>query len=85
LDTSSRVTVGPAGLVLVMKPGQILTACAARGLSLEQLRTAAGISRPTMQAALRGRRVRPTTARKLAQALARLPAPEGMAELLEAG
>jgi transcriptional regulator with XRE-family HTH domain len=84
LGTSSRLTVGPAGLVVVMKPGQILTACAARGLSLEQLRAAAGISRPTMQAALRGRRVRPSTALKLAQALARFPVLEEMAELLEA-
>ena len=76
--------VGAAGLVVVVNRHQVLAACAARGLSLERLRLAAGISRPTLQATLRGQRVRPSTAFKLAKALARFPVLEGMAELLEA-
>ena len=43
------------------------------------------ISRPTLQAALRGKRVRPRTAFKLARALARFPVLEEIAQLLEAG
>ncbi len=76
--------VGSGGLVVVMRPGQLIAACAARGLSLERLRLQAGISRPTLQAATRGQRVRPSTALKLAQALARSPVLEELADLLEA-
>ena len=44
-----------------------------------------GISRPTLQAALRGKRVRPRTAFRLAQALSRFPVLEEITRLLEAG
>jgi lambda repressor-like predicted transcriptional regulator len=84
-DRQSGPVIGRAGLVVVLKPEQVLAACAARGLSLERLRLVAGISRPTLQAALRGQRIRPSTALKLAQALARHPVASEMAELLEAG
>jgi len=53
-------------------------------MSLEDLRLAAGLSRPTFQAALRGRRVRPTTLLKLAQALRRHPVLEEASQLLVA-
>jgi transcriptional regulator with XRE-family HTH domain len=76
--------IGRGGLVVVLKRDQVLTACAARGLSLEELRLAAGISRPTLQAALRGKRVRPRTALKLARALNRHPVLEEIGLLLEA-
>jgi hypothetical protein len=77
--------IGAAGLVVVMRSDQILAACVARGMSLEQLRLSARISRPTLQAALRGQRVRPSTALKLAQGLTRFPVLEQLTELLEAG
>src|SRR6266849_3984169 len=79
-----RPVIGRGGLVVVLKRDQVLTACAARGLSLEELRLAAGISRPTLQAALRGKRVRPSTMLKLAQALSRHPVLEELGQLLEA-
>jgi lambda repressor-like predicted transcriptional regulator len=83
-DERLRPVIGRGGLVVVLKRDQILTACAARGLSLEELRLAAGISRPTLQAALRGKRVRPRTALKLARALNRHPVLEEIGLLLEA-
>lgn len=76
--------ISRGGLVVVMNRDRVLAACAARGLSLDELRRAADISRPTMQAALRGKRIRPRTAFKLAQALRREPALDGIDELLEA-
>jgi lambda repressor-like predicted transcriptional regulator len=83
-DERLRPVIGRGGLVVVLKRDQVLTACAARGLSLEELRLAAGISRPTLQAALRGKRVRPRTALKLARALNRHPVLEEIGLLLEA-
>jgi len=83
-DESLRPVIGRGGLVVVLKRDQVLTACAARGLSLEELRLAAGISRPTLQAALRGKRVRPRTVLKLARALNRHPVLEEIGLLLEA-
>jgi lambda repressor-like predicted transcriptional regulator len=83
-DEGLRPVIGRGGLVVVLKRDQVLTACAARGLSLEELRLAAGISRPTLQAALRGKRVRPRTALKLARALNRHPVLEEIGLLLEA-
>jgi len=65
--------VSRGGLVIALKRDQVLLACAVRGMSLEDLRLAAGLSRPTFQAAVRGRRVRPLTLLKLAQALKRRP------------
>jgi hypothetical protein len=53
-------------------------------MSLEDLRLAAGLSRPTLQAALRGKRVRPSTMLKLAQALRRHPVLEEATQLLVA-
>ena len=84
-EHSPRPVIGKAGLVVVMNRQQLLAGCAARGLSLEELRSAAGISRPTLQAALRGKHVRPRTAFKLARALGRYPVLEEIAQLLEAG
>jgi lambda repressor-like predicted transcriptional regulator len=83
-DEGLRPVIGRGGLVVVLKRDQVLTACAARGLSLEELRLAAGISRPTLQAALRGKRVRPRTVLKLARALNRHPVLEEIGLLLEA-
>ena len=83
-DDRLRPVIGRGGLVVVLRSDQVLTACAARGLSLEELRLAAGISRPTLQAALRGKRVRPRTALKLARALSRHPVLEEIGLLLEA-
>lgn len=83
-DERLRPVIGRGGLVVVLKRDQVLAACAARGLSLEELRLAAGISRPTLQAALRGKRVRPRTALKLARALSRHPVLEELGQLLEA-
>jgi transcriptional regulator with XRE-family HTH domain len=83
-DERLRPVIGRGGLVVILKRDQVLTACAARGLSLEELRLAAGISRPTLQAALRGKRVRPRTALKLARALNRHPVLEEIGPLLEA-
>jgi len=65
--------VSRGGLVIALKGDQVLLACAVRGMSLEDLRLAAGLSRPTFQAAVRGKRVRPLTLLKLAQALKRHP------------
>ena len=83
-DERLRPVISRGGLVVVLKRDQVLTACAARGLSLEELRLAAGISRPTLQAALRGKRVRPRTALKLARALSLHPVLEELGQLLEA-
>jgi len=81
-DDPLRPMIGRGGLVVVIKRDQVLAACAARGMSLEQLRLAARLSRPTLQAALRGKRVRPSTLLKLAQALKRNPVLEEASELL---
>ena len=83
-ESSTRPEIGKAGLVVVMNREQVLAGCAARGLSLEELRSAAGISRPTLQAALRGKRVRPRTAFRLAQALSRFPVLAEITQLLDA-
>ncbi len=53
-DDPLRPVIGRGGLVVVIKGDQVLAACAARGMSLEELRLAARLSRPTLQAALRG-------------------------------
>ena len=81
-DDPLRPVIGRGGLVVVIKRDQVLAACAARGMSLEELRLAARLSRPTLQAALRGKRVRPSTLLKLAQALKRNPVLEEASELL---
>ena len=83
-DEPLRPLISRGGLVVAIKRDQVLTACAVRGMSLEDLRLAAGLSRPTFQAALRGRRVRPTTLLKLAQALRRQPVLEEASQLLVA-
>ena len=74
--------VSRGGLVIALKGDQVLLACAVRGMSLEDLRLAAGLSRPTFQAAVRGKRVRPLTLLKLAQALKRHPVLEEASLLL---
>jgi lambda repressor-like predicted transcriptional regulator len=84
-DDPLRPLIGRGGLVVVIKRDQVLAACAARGMSLEDLRRAAGLSRPTLQAALRGKRVRPSTVLKLAQALRRHPVLEETSQLLTGG
>ncbi len=81
-DDPLRPVIGRGGLVVVIKGDQVLAACAARGMSLEELRLDARLSRPTLQAALRGKRVRPSTLLKLAQALRRHPVLEEATELL---
>ena len=81
-DDPLRPLIGRGGLVVIIKRDQVLAACAARGMSLEELRLAARLSRPTLQAALRGKRVRPSTLLKLAQALKRNPVLEEASELL---
>jgi len=81
-DDPLRPLIGRGGLVVVIKGDPVLAACAARGMSLEELRLAARLSRPTLQAALRGKRVRPSTLLKLAQALKRNPVLEEASELL---
>ncbi len=81
-DDPLRPVIGRGGLVVVIKGDQVLAACAARGMSLEKLRLDARLSRPTLQAALRGKRVRPSTLLKLAQALKRNPVLEEATELL---
>lgn len=81
-DDPLRPVIGRGGLVIVINGDQVLAACAARGMSLEELRLAARLSRPTLQAALRGKRVRPSTLLKLAQALKRHPVLEEATELL---
>jgi lambda repressor-like predicted transcriptional regulator len=83
-DDRLRPLIGRGGLVVIIKRDQVLAACAARGMSLEDLRLAAGLSRPTLQAALRGKRVRPSTMLKLAQALRRHPVLEEATQLLVA-
>ena len=83
-DDPLRPLIGRGGLVVIIKRDHVLTACAARGMSLEALRLAAGLSRPTLQAALRGKRVRPSTMLKLAQALRRHPVLEEATQLLVA-
>ncbi len=72
-DEGLPPVVSRGGLVIAIKRDQVLLACAVRGMSLEDLRLAAGLSRPTFQAAVRGKRVRPLTLLKLAQALKRHP------------
>ena len=47
--------ISRGGLVIALKRDQLLLACAVRGMSLEDLRLAAGLSRPTFQAAVRGK------------------------------
>jgi len=81
-DDPLRPLIGRGGLVVVIEGDHVLAACAARGMSLEELRLAARLSRPTLQAALRGKRVRPSTLLKLAQALKRNPVLEEASELL---
>jgi lambda repressor-like predicted transcriptional regulator len=83
-ESSTRPAIGKAGLGVVMNRDQVLAGCAIRGLSLEELRLAAGISRPTLQSALRGKRVRPRTAFRLAQALHRYPVLAEITQLLDA-
>ena len=72
-DEARPQVVSRGGLLTAVKSDQLLLACAVRGMSLEDLRHAAGLSRPTFQAAVRGKRVRPMTLLKLAQALKRHP------------
>src|SRR5439155_17294456 len=72
-DEALPPVVSRGGLVIALKRDQLLLACGVRGMSLEDLRLAAGLSRPTFQAAVRGKRVRPLTLLKLAQALKRRP------------
>jgi lambda repressor-like predicted transcriptional regulator len=84
-DDPLRPLIGRGGLVVVIKRDQVLAACAARGMSLEDLRRAAGLSRPTLQAALRGKRVRPSTVLKLALGLRRHPVLDETSQLLAGG
>jgi lambda repressor-like predicted transcriptional regulator len=72
-DAPPSPEISRGGLRVGVKRDRVLAACAVRGMSLEDLRLAAGLSRPTLQAALRGKPVRPTTLIKLAQALRRHP------------
>ncbi|MGI8609753.1 MAG: helix-turn-helix domain-containing protein [Candidatus Dormibacteria bacterium] len=80
--SAAMVEVNAGGLVVVIEPKALLTACAARGFSLAELRQRAGISRPTMIQAMRGRPVRPRTAWKLARALSATEVPPALEQLL---
>ena len=71
------------GLMVVMSADVLKAACAARGWSLTQLATRAGISRPTLRSVLKGRPVRPRTMWKLANALSQAPIPSELAQLLK--
>jgi transcriptional regulator with XRE-family HTH domain len=73
MSATRHLTVGKAGLVVVMKPEALRRACAKRGWSLTELCGRAGISRPTLAQALRGEAVRPRTAFKLSRALSDSP------------
>jgi DNA-binding Xre family transcriptional regulator len=66
---SRHLSVGPAGMVVVMRPGALKAAAASRGWSLTELSRRARISRPTLALALRGHAVRPITAHKICRAL----------------
>lgn len=79
------VRVNAGGLVVQIEPEALHRACAARGMSLLELRQRAGISRPTMSQVLRGRPVRPRTAWKLARALSSAEVPPALAEFLTQG
>jgi Cro/C1-type HTH DNA-binding domain len=57
----AAVTVGRSGLVVVLSAEAVRVACAERGWSLSELARRAGISRPTLATALRGKSVRART------------------------
>ena len=64
---------GRAGLVVVLSADAVRLACAERGWSLSELARQAGLSRPTLAAALRGKPIRARNAYKLAYALDKAP------------
>jgi transcriptional regulator with XRE-family HTH domain len=79
----AAVMVGRSGLVVVLSAGAVRIACAERGWSLSELARRAGISRPTLATALRGKPVRARTAWKLARALEQSPSTQ-LSQLLAA-
>ena len=81
-DEPRSPTISRGGLLIALKREQVLLACALRGMSLEELRQEARLSRPTFQAAVRGKRVRPRTLLKIAQALKRIPVLEEASQLV---
>ena len=81
-DEPRSPTISRRGLLIALKHEQLLLACALRGLSLEELRLEAHLSRPTFQAAIRGKRVRPRTLLKIAQALKRIPVLDEASQLV---
>ena len=72
-DEPQSPTISRGGLRITIQRDQVLLACALRGMSLEELRREARLSRPTLQAAIRGKPVRPRTLLQIAQALRRIP------------
>ena len=83
MSSSTAYEVGRAGLVVVMSSHAVKEACAERGWSLSELARRAGISRPTLAAALQGNPVRSRTAWKVARALEQ-GAPTHLGQLLKA-
>ena len=81
-DEPRSPTISRGGLLIALKREQLLLACALRGMSLEELRQEARLSRPTFQAAIRGKRVRPRTLLKIAQALKRIPVLDEASQLV---
>ena len=73
MSNPAAVRSGRAGLVVVLSADAVRVGCAERGWSLSELARRAGISRPTLAAALRGQPVRARTAWKLAHALEQKP------------
>jgi transcriptional regulator with XRE-family HTH domain len=76
MSGQAAVTVGRSGLVVVLSAEAVRVACAERGWSLSELARRAGISRPTLATALRGKPVRARTSWKIARALEQMPSTE---------
>jgi transcriptional regulator with XRE-family HTH domain len=83
MSSPAAVTSGRAGLVVMLSAEAVRVACAERGWSLSEFARRAGISRPTLAAALRGQPVRARTAWKLAHALEQKPSTQ-LSQLLGA-
>jgi transcriptional regulator with XRE-family HTH domain len=66
----------------VISSGRLRLELARRGWALSDLATAAGISPPTVSAAIAGRALAPNTVRRIALALAGTPPVDGVDDLL---
>ena len=66
-----EIIPGQGGTTVVLPADRVKYACVARGWSWSRLAREAGISRPTMAAVAAGSPVRPSTAWRVASALAR--------------